>query len=128
MNATVIPINRKRVARARNTQKVSNSELRWLLAQKPEKASVLTEQGRQDIIESLEEAGDEWRTTILALAHEQEKAQRTLRARIADADAELEAAVYTAFMNGVPEDTIYDINDERLSDALQSAMNKVQQA
>lgn len=60
----------------------------------------------------------------LKLRHRKEAAAREWATEEDSIAAEMEAAVYLAYAHGVPEEAIHDLNDEHLSNALQSAMTK----
>lgn len=62
----------------------------------------------------------------LQLIHRKEAARREWTAEEDAMAAEIEVAVYMAYTAGVPEEAIYDLDDKYLSDALSSAINKVQ--
>lgn len=126
MSSNVIPITRNASRNRQSLQVLSNQELREMIGlNDPPKPNGLSALGRQDILESLEEASAEFRTKTLALRHEKERAAREFARQEAEFDTQLEAAAYTAFMNGVPQEDIYALDDERLSDALSFAIQKV---
>lgn len=61
----------------------------------------------------------------LELAQRRERFEREMAAEEAELDAELEHAAYFAFMAGVPESALYEL-DSRTADALSSAIRKAQ--
>jgi hypothetical protein len=77
------------------------------------------------MLEELEGVSTEYLVKLHALAQKREKFERQIAAEEAELKAELEHAAYFAFMAGVPEEAIYEI-DERTADALGAAMKKVQ--
>lgn len=93
---------------------------------KPEVCRAQHPSGEERMLEELNALSSEHMVKRLELAHKREAFERALAAEQAALDNELEHAAYFAFMAGVPEDAIYDINDERLSNALTEAISKVQ--
>jgi len=80
------------------------------------------------MLKDLDALADDMLIRRLALVHAKESAHRGWSVQEAEMAAELEAAAYLTFRAGVPEEAIYDLNDEHLSDALTSAIRKVQSA
>lgn len=125
MSSNVISITRN-AHRKQNLTTFTNEELKEMIGLTDRsKPSGLNALGRQDIIESLEEAAAEYRTKLLEVSHARERAEREFARQESELAEELEAVAYTAFMNGVPQEDIYALDDERLSDALSFAIQKV---
>lgn len=80
------------------------------------------------MLKDLDALVDDMQVRKLALIHRQEADRRQWAAQEQEMAAELEAAAYLAFSAGVPEDAIYELNSEPLSEALGSAIRKVQGA
>ena len=80
------------------------------------------------IVTDLDALSDDMLIRKLALIHAKEAAFRHWTIQESDMVAEMETAVYLAFRAGVPEEAIYDLDDESLSNALNSAIRKVAQA
>lgn len=80
------------------------------------------------MLKDLDALADDMLVRKLALIHAKEAAIRNWTAEEAAIAAELEAAAYLAFRAGVPEEAIYELNSEPLSEALSSAIRKVQSA
>jgi hypothetical protein len=81
--------------------------------------------GHTMMLEELEGVSTEYLVKLHALAQKREKFERQIAAEEAELKAELEHAAYFAFMAGVPEEAIAEI-DDRTAEALSSAMMKVQ--
>ena len=77
------------------------------------------------LLKELDELSSDMLVRRLALVHKRQAAEREWTAEEESIAAELEAAVYLAYRHGVPEEAIYELNDESVSDALASAMAKV---
>lgn len=80
------------------------------------------------ILKDLDALADDMLIRKLALIHAKETAARNWNVQEAEMAAEMEAAAYLAYRAGVPEEAIYELNYEGLSDALSSAILKVNQA
>lgn len=80
------------------------------------------------MLKELDELSSDMLVRKLALVHARQAAERAWTAEEEAIAAELEAAAYLAYRHGVPEEAIYDLNDESLSEALNSAMRKVANA
>lgn len=80
------------------------------------------------MLKDLDALADDMLIRKLALIHAKEAAFRGWSAQESEMAAEMEAAAYLAYRAGVPEESIYDLNYEALSDALGSAIRKVQSA
>lgn len=80
------------------------------------------------MLADLDALTDDMLVRKLALIHKKEAARRQWTAEEEEMAAEMEAAAYLAFRAGVPEEAIYDLNDDALSDALGNAIRKVQSA
>jgi hypothetical protein len=81
--------------------------------------------GHTMMLEELEGISTEYLVKLHALAQKREKFERQIAAEEAELKAELEHAAYFAFMAGVPEDAIAEI-DDRTAEALSAAMMKVE--
>lgn len=113
--------------RARRATRISVGDLERELRtdlRKPEILNV-TPDANSLLIEEVEGLASEHCVKRLELAHRRERFEREMAAEEAELDAELEHAVYFAFMAGVPESAIYDL-DNRTADALSSAIRKAQ--
>lgn len=78
------------------------------------------------LLDELDALADEMLTRKLNLIHAKEAAMRAWELEEAQMVAEMESAAYRALRAGVPEEAIYDLDHEPLSDALNSAIRKVQ--
>lgn len=78
------------------------------------------------MLTDLDALADDMLIRKLALIHAKEAAARGWNAQESEMVAEMEAAAYLAYRAGVPEEAIYDLNSEALSDALSSAILKAQ--
>lgn len=77
------------------------------------------------MLKDLDALADDMLVRKLALIHRKEADRRQWSAEEEAMAAEMEAAVYLAYRAGVPEEAIYELNDESLSEALGSAIRKV---
>lgn len=113
--------------RARRATRISVGDLERELRtdlRKPEVLNV-TPDSNSLLIEEVEALASEHCVKRLELAQRRERFEREMAAEEAELDAELEHAVYFAFMAGVPESAIYEL-DTRTADALSSAIRKAQ--
>jgi hypothetical protein len=78
-----------------------------------------------EILRELDELSSDMLVRKLQIIHRKEAAIRGWTLEEQQIAAEIEAACYLAYRHGVPEEAIYDLNDEALSEGLQSAMNKL---
>ena len=74
--------------------------------------------------EALEEALDNYRATLLELAHRRAKFDMEMLLEGNMAQLKLEAAAYKAMLAGVPESDIYELGED-MAEALESAMKTV---
>lgn len=121
---TVTSINK---SRARRATIISVGDLERQLRtdlRKPEVLNV-TASGNSLLIEEVESLASEQCVKRLELAQRRERFEREMAAEEAELDAELEHAAYFAFMAGVPEAEIYEL-DSRTADALTNAIRKAQ--
>jgi hypothetical protein len=113
----------------RNMNSISVSDLAQQL--KKELAKAETVNAPADLpahammLEELELVSTDYLVKLHGLTQKREKFERELAAEEAELKAELEHAAYFAFMAGVPEDAIAEI-DDRTAEALSAAMLKVQ--
>lgn len=121
----VVSINRRktRAEREAASNAVVFTQVRDILTTPPNHDSEMEEQSR--LLHALDELSSDMLVRKLQLAHRREADIRSWTAEEEKIAAEMEAAVYLAYRRGVPEEAIYDLDDEALSDALQSAMRKV---
>lgn len=122
---TVTSISKNRVRRAtRISLGDMAKELRNDLT-KPEVRNAQPKDCNTLLIEEVEALASEHCVKRLELAQRRERFEREMKAEEAELDAELEHAAYHAFMLGVPEESIYEL-DERTADALSNAIKKAQ--
>lgn len=93
---------------------------------KPEVRNAPQPTGEDRMLEELEALSSEHMVKRLELAHKREAFERQMSAELAELQQEMEHAAYFAFMAGVPEEAIYGLDDENLSDALNNAIATVQ--
>lgn len=74
--------------------------------------------------EALESSLDEYRATMLDLAHRRQAFEMQMLLESNTAKIKLEAAGYRALVAGVPENDIYGLGED-MAEALSSAMNTV---
>lgn len=74
--------------------------------------------------EKLESSLDDYRSTMLELAHRRQEFEMQMLLENNTAQIKLEAAGYKALMAGVPENDIYALGED-MAEALESAMNTV---
>lgn len=75
-------------------------------------------------VEALERALDEYRATLLELAHRKSEFALQMRMEENTAQIKLEAMAYRALVTGVPESDIYALGED-MAEALSSAMDTV---
>jgi hypothetical protein len=114
---------------ARNARNISVSvlaqELRKELAQAQTTNAPADLPGHDMMLEELEGVSTEHLVKLHMLALKRERFEREMAAEEAELKAELEHAAYFAYMAGVPEEAIAEI-DDRTADALSNAQMKVQ--
>lgn len=76
-------------------------------------------------LERLNEASSHHLLALLELAHKDEEHAREQAQARETLDQELEASAYAAFISGVPEEDIYNL-DTHVGTALENAIRKVQ--
>ena len=74
--------------------------------------------------DALEASLDNYRSTMLELAHRRQAFELQMMLETQTAQIKLEAAGYKALVAGVPESTIYGLGED-MAEALSSAMNTV---
>lgn len=74
--------------------------------------------------EALEQSLDEYRATMLAVAHKRQAFELQMMLETNAAQIKLEAAGYKAMLAGVPENDIYALGED-MAEALSSAMETV---
>lgn len=121
--SNVIPINRKRPQRlTKISGYMEAAEIREVLrlaTPEPKKPVV------SPLLDDLEEASSDYLINKLKLQHRREAMNRELGQLEAENETALEEAAYFAFLNGVPEDEIYE-QDTFSGQALENAIRKVQ--
>jgi hypothetical protein len=124
---SVTNISQYKQARTARTLSVSAlaQELRKELAKAETLNAPADLPGHAMMLEELEGVSTEYLVKLHALAQKREKFERQIAAEEAELKAELEHAAYFAYMAGVPEDAIAEI-DDRTAEALSAAMLKVQ--
>lgn len=113
--------------RARRATRISVGELERELRvalRTPEVLNV-TLDSNSILIEEVELLASDQCVRRLELAQRRERFEREMAAEEADLNDELEHAVYLAFMAGVPESALYEL-DTRTADALTNAIRKAQ--
>lgn len=99
-------------------------ELRADLA-KPEVLNAQHYTDHKRMLEELDALSSEHLVKLLELAHRRAKSARDFAAEEQELKAELEHAAYFAFMAGVPQEAIAEI-DDRTADALSRAILRVE--
>lgn len=92
---------------------------------KPEVLNAQHYTDNKRMLEELDALSTEHLVKLLELAHRRAKAERDFAAEEQELKAELEHAAYFAFMAGVPEEAIAEI-DDRTAEALSKAIITVQ--
>lgn len=126
--SSVTNLNEYKTQRAPRTLNIGHlaQELRNDLRRPSVARAVQQPTGEERMLEELDALAAEHMVKHLELAHKREAFERQMDAERAELDREIEHAAYFAFMAGVPEEAIYSLNDERLSDALNNAIATVQ--
>lgn len=115
-------------SRARRATLISVGDLERDLRtdlRKPEVINLTQPDGNTLLVEEIESLASEHCVKRLELTQRRERFEREMAAEEAELTAELEHAVYFAFMAGVPESAIYEL-DSRTADALSNAIRKAQ--
>ena len=124
--SNVVSINSRRVKGEPRTATEMFQEVKDILTKEPSTEPPAETQSR--LLGELDDLSSDILLRKLQLIHRKQAEYRKWTAEEEEMAAELEAAAYLAYRHGVPEEAIYDLNDEALSSALQSAMTKVASA
>jgi hypothetical protein len=124
--SNVVSINSRRVKGEPRTATEMFQEVKDILTKEPSTEPPAETQSR--LLGELDDLSSDILLRKLQLIHRKQAEYRKWTAQEEEMAAELEAAAYLAYRHGVPEEAIYDLNDEALSNALQSAMTKVASA
>jgi hypothetical protein len=120
----VVPItkNKSRRMTASSLQGETAGNMRILTR---ETAPAAPPQTVNPLLTDVESASSDYLANKLRIQHKRARMERELAQEEADNDAALEAAAYSAFLNGVEEVEIYSL-DEFAGMALENAIRKMQ--